>query len=229
MVELGEPRRAGSLGGLANIGAFAQRVGGRPAVQAALKAEGLVKIAGRGGRVAAAAPRAARRAAAVPLESRALAAGPPRSAAVARPPSSTSFGYRSPFSRGTSKGSHARSRAVGMAAGMLCAAAAAWAQADRGAARSGREVRAHGPRRDSARDRRRLDDAVWATAALVDDLHQTTPVEYARARRAHGNTAPLRRRRAVRRGAALRHRSVEHHGAQHAAERQRSARTTAST
>jgi glutathione S-transferase len=31
------------LGGLANIGAFAQRVGGRPAVQAALKAEGLVK------------------------------------------------------------------------------------------------------------------------------------------------------------------------------------------
>jgi glutathione S-transferase len=31
------------LSGFANIGAFAQRVGGRPAVQAALKAEGLMK------------------------------------------------------------------------------------------------------------------------------------------------------------------------------------------
>jgi hypothetical protein len=62
---------------------------------------------------------------------------------------------------------------------VLCCSAAAWAQETEAprdpGEKSVRMVRAATPPAIDGR----LDDAVWATAALVDDLHQTAPVEYA--------------------------------------------------
>ena len=66
-----------------------------------------------------------------------------------------------------------------------------------------------------------LSDAVWAAAAVVDDLHQVTPVEYAVPDERTEVLISLRRQRALYRGAPVRHGSRVDHGAQHAAERQR--------